>query len=102
KVSGEEIDRLLDLVERDDQFRPLVEADFAGYSRTEKRRRLVERCEADMFVCLKNIFSSQNFDDIILREYADLDPVLHNSRKTRGSNPRRFTHGGGGIRSSWE
>jgi len=26
--------------------------------------------------CLKNIFSSDNFDDIILREYADLDPVL--------------------------
>lgn len=76
KVSGEEIDRLLDLVERNGEFRPLVETDFAGYSRPEKRRRLVQRCEADMFVCLKNIFSSDNFDDIILREYAELEPVL--------------------------
>jgi SIR2-like domain/ATPase family associated with various cellular activities (AAA) len=81
KVSGEEIDRLLDLVERSDVFRPLVEDDFAGYSRQEKRRRLVERCEADMFVCLKNIFSSDSFDNIILREYAGLDPVLQETYK---------------------
>ena len=29
-----------------------------------------------MFVCLKNIFASESFDDIILREYAALEPPL--------------------------
>ena len=29
-----------------------------------------------MFVCLRSIFASENFDDIILREYADLEPNL--------------------------
>ena len=29
-----------------------------------------------MFVCLRSIFASENFDDIILREYADLDTHL--------------------------
>jgi hypothetical protein len=55
-----------------DELRRLVESSFAGFSRAERRRRLVERCDADMFVCLKNIFSSEKFDDIILREFADL------------------------------
>jgi hypothetical protein len=53
-----------------------VETTFAGYTRHEKRIRLVQRCEADMFVCLKNIFSSEKFDDIILREYAELESTL--------------------------
>jgi hypothetical protein len=82
KITGEEIDSLLDLVERNEALRALVESDFAGYSRQEKRRRLTERCEADMFVCLKNIFSSEKFDDIILREYADLDPTLQEVYKS--------------------
>ena len=74
KVSGEEIDRLLSLVEQNRLFDRLVANSFAGFSRTEKRRRLVERCESDMFVCMKNIFTSENFDNIILREFADLAP----------------------------
>ena len=81
KITGDEIDRLLDLVQRNDALRELVESDFAGYSRPERRRRLLQRCEADMFVCMKNIFSSDKFDDIILREYAELDSTLQDIYK---------------------
>lgn len=82
KVTGEEIDGLLDLVEKKSDLRALVESDFAGYNRSERRRRLTQRCEADMFVCLKNIFSSEKLDDIILREYADLDENLQEVYKS--------------------
>lgn len=76
KLNPAEIDRLLNLVETNAQIRPLIEQTFSGFSRHERRRRLVERCEADMFVCMKNIFASEKFDDIILREYAALRPDL--------------------------
>jgi hypothetical protein len=72
RLSNEEIERLLQLVDVSDPLRRLVEPMFSGFSRAERRRRLIDRCEADMFVCLKNIFVSESFDDIILREYADL------------------------------
>jgi SIR2-like domain len=74
KLQDEEITGLLTLAETNPRIRPLVEEGFAGFSRSERRRRLVDRCAADMFVCLKNIFASENFDDIILREYAALQP----------------------------
>jgi len=68
-----EIDRLLSLVDNNGSIASLVEASFKGFSRYERRRRLVERCESDFFVCLRNIFASEKFDDIVLREYASLD-----------------------------
>jgi len=68
-----EVDRLLALVETNSELRQLIESGFSGFSRRERRRRLIERCDADMFVCLKNIFASEKFDDIILREFADLN-----------------------------
>ncbi|RUS67273.1 hypothetical protein CUZ56_01216 [Saezia sanguinis] len=73
KLTSQEIDRLLTLVQSAPLLRSLVEAGFGGFSLHEQRRRLIDRCEADMFVCLKNIFASEKFDDIILREYASLD-----------------------------
>jgi hypothetical protein len=76
RLDGDEIERLIELVESVPELKTLVERTFRGFSRYEARRRLVERCEADMFVCLKNIFASDSFDDIILREYANLDPNL--------------------------
>lgn len=72
KLNSQEIDRLLTLLESTRELRTLVEAGFSGFSQNEKRRRLADRCEADMFVCLKNIFASEKFDDIILREYTTL------------------------------
>jgi len=73
-LNPEEVEGLLNLVDSNSDIGALVGDDFSGFSRYEKRRRLVERCESETFVCLKNIFSSEKFDDIILREYATLHP----------------------------
>lgn len=81
QVANNEIDRLLNLAESVTAVRDMVEDNFAGYSRPERRRRLVERCEADMFVCLKNIFSTDSLDDIMLREYATLPEHLQDVYK---------------------
>lgn len=72
KLNTQEIDRLIFLVSGSNAIRPLVEGTFSGFSLQEKRRRLIDRCEADAFVCLRNIFATEKFDDIILREYAQL------------------------------
>lgn len=73
RLSHAEIDRLLRLVDSNAEVRRLVEGTFSGFSAYERKRRLVDRCASEMFVCLKNIFASEKFDDIILREYAGLD-----------------------------
>lgn len=72
RLNRDEIDRLLLLVDYTPDVRKLVESSFVGFSTHEKKRRLAERCEADMFVCMKNIFASENYDNIVLREFADL------------------------------
>lgn len=72
KLTSQEIDRLILLVSSDNSIKPLVEGTFSGFSFQEKRRRLTDKCEADAFVCLRNIFAQEKFDDIILREYAQL------------------------------
>jgi hypothetical protein len=76
QLSSEEIERLLQLVDLNVPIKRLIESQFSGFSRAERRVRLIDRCEADMFVCLRSIFASENFDDIILREYADLESRL--------------------------
>jgi hypothetical protein len=73
RLNRTEIDRLIALADRKEEVRKLVEDSFIGFSTQEKRRRLAQRCEADMFVCMRNIFASEKFDDIILREYAELE-----------------------------
>ncbi|MGJ4890267.1 SIR2 family protein [Bradyrhizobium sp. HKCCYLRH3099] len=75
KLTLEEVERLLQLVDSNEIIRKLVEPQFSGFSRHERRRRLVERCEKDFFVCLRNIFASESLDDIVLREFADLGPI---------------------------
>jgi len=81
RVQSNEIDRLIDLAENVTPVRNLVEEQFSGFSRSERWRRLTQRCEAEMFVCLKNIFASDKLDDIILREYATLDEPLQDIYK---------------------
>lgn len=76
KLDTYEIDKLLTLVDSSPDLQPLVEVSFAGFSRAERKRRLVAKCESDTFVCLKNIFASEKFDDIVLREFAELDEDL--------------------------
>ena len=73
-LSSREIDSLLDILESSTDIATLVERRFLGFNRTERRRRLARRCRSDMFVCMKNIFGSETFDDIILQEYAELSP----------------------------
>ncbi len=72
KLMAEEVESVLNLVDSNPEIRALVEESFSGFSRYEKRRRLIDQCESETFVCLKNIFSTEKFDDIILREYAGL------------------------------
>jgi hypothetical protein len=78
RLSRAEIDRLLRLADSNEIVRPLVEKTFGGYSYSERQRRLINRCGQDMFVCLKNIFSTENFDDIILKEFNDLEEKYKN------------------------
>lgn len=68
-----EIVGLLSFVEASPQVSRLVDNSFRGFTPQEKRRRLVERCNRDFFVCLKNIFANDNFDTIVLREYASIE-----------------------------
>lgn len=71
-LSPAEITSLIDLCEQVSEFRSLMSPDFRQGSRNEKVRVLRGRCSGDMFVCLKNIFSSDSLDEIILQEYADV------------------------------
>jgi len=71
-LDNAEINALLDLFDQQAAIAALVEQQFLGFSRQERRRRLADRCQADMFVCLKHIFAFQSIDTIILQEYADL------------------------------
>ena len=72
-LTAREIDSLLDILQSKSEISELVESRFTGFSRSERRNRLLERCGSDMFVCMKNIFGFESFDDIILREYASLN-----------------------------
>lgn len=67
-----EIDNLLYLANSKTEISRLIENGFSGFSRHEQRRRLMERCGSDMFVCLRNIFANEKFDDIVLKEFAEL------------------------------
>ncbi len=67
-----DIDELVNLVDRRPEIRSMVESRFLELSRNEKIRRLRDKCSADMFVCLKNIFANENLDNILLQEYFEL------------------------------
>lgn len=73
KLNETEVENLLTLVETNHEIQPLLESSFSGFSRLERKRRLITKCESDTFVCLKNIFASEKFDDIVLREFAELE-----------------------------
>jgi hypothetical protein len=75
-LSNREVDALISLVETQPQIRALVAASFGNFSLSEKRRRLKQSCSKNTFVCLKNIFDNDAFDDIILREFSSLMPQL--------------------------
>ncbi|WP_157864223.1 SIR2 family protein [Mycolicibacter heraklionensis] len=64
---------LINLVDRKQEIRNLVEDDFLRLGFDDKIRRLRERCSSEMYVCLKNIFQTEQLDTIVLREFAELD-----------------------------
>ncbi|WP_046302095.1 SIR2 family protein [Mycobacterium sp. UM_Kg27] len=72
-LADSDIRELINLVDRKPEIRSLVEPDFLNLGHQDKVRRLRERCSAEMYVCLKNIFQTDQLDDILLREFADLD-----------------------------
>ncbi|ASJ72100.1 SIR2 family protein [Granulosicoccus antarcticus] len=82
RLTSNEIDKLISLAENLPDLRPLLESSFAGFSREDRKRRLQHKCESETFVCLRNIFSSDSFDNIVLREYASLPEDLQELYKT--------------------
>lgn len=72
RLSREDIVELLKLTAASD-IRELVEPSFLNLPPGEQVRILRERCSADMYVCMKNIFASEELDFILLREYAELE-----------------------------
>lgn len=67
-----EISSLLNLVQNQANISRLVDHSFRGFTYQERKRRLMERCNSDFFVCLKNIFANERFDFIVLREFASI------------------------------
>ena len=74
QLTESDMEQLINLVERVPRIRELVEQQFSLLTRSQQLRRLRERCSAEMYVCLKNIFGSERLDNILLREYAELNP----------------------------
>lgn len=72
-LSSFELNRLLDLLEESEEIKELVDDTFLGFNRPQRLERLRERCSADMFVCMKNIFGFQAIDTILLEEFSSLD-----------------------------
>lgn len=68
-----EISRLVSLLDTRQEIRDLVPARFSSMTPTARVEQLRRRCRADMFVCLKHVFSYQSLDQILLSEYAGLD-----------------------------
>lgn len=76
KLSTDEMNRLLRLLQDQSAIRELVDNQFARLAPVERRAHLRLRCSADMYVCLKNIFAFEHLDTILLREYGELPEDL--------------------------
>lgn len=72
-LTDNDIRSLVNLVDRQAEIRSLVEDRFLRLGYKDKVRRLRERCNSEMFVCLKNMFQTEYLDTILLQEFADLD-----------------------------
>ena len=73
RLTQEDIRSLVRLAAENPAIRSLVEPGFAALPADKKMRRLTERARADMYVCLKNVFANEQLDNILLREFAELD-----------------------------
>jgi hypothetical protein len=75
RLGDADIHALINLVDRNRQIANLVQTDFKNLTRQARFARLRERCSADMFVCLINIFANESLDRILLVEYDELNPT---------------------------
>jgi hypothetical protein len=75
RLGDADIHALINLVDRNHQIANLVQPNFKNLTRQERFARLRERCSADMFVCLTNIFANESLDRILLVEYDELNPA---------------------------
>lgn len=73
RLTDSDIDALLNLIDQNSEVQALAEGSFLRASRRDRFRTLRDRCAADMFVCLKNIFASEQIDSILLREFGELN-----------------------------
>jgi hypothetical protein len=76
RLEVSEINSLITLVQRKSEIADLVHPSFKSMTRLEQVQALRQRCGADMFVCLKNIFANESLDIILLQEYEELDPPV--------------------------
>lgn len=67
-----DLEEMVALVDRRPEIKELVEESFLALGRAERVSRLRDKCSAEMFVCLKNIFANDSLDDILLQEYFSL------------------------------
>ena len=73
RLETAEINSLITLVGRKPEIAQLVQSSFKSLTRAEQVEALRQKCSADMFVCLKNIFANESLDIILLQEFAELD-----------------------------
>ncbi|KAL0630284.1 hypothetical protein Q9L58_010869, partial [Maublancomyces gigas] len=72
KLIDSELNSLVNLVQFNSVVANLVHPNFRNLNRQTQYSRLRQRCSADMFVCLKNIFANDSLDNILLNEYDEL------------------------------
>jgi len=75
RLVGTDIERFVNLVEQQPPIQALVEDAFSNLNHQQRVRHLRDRCSAEMYVCLKNIFGFEELDDILLSEFKQLEPA---------------------------
>ncbi len=76
RLADSEINSMLNLTRNNKNIDDLIHGQFRKLTRAEQFRALRQKCSADMFVCLKNIFANESLDTILLQEFDDLDEPL--------------------------
>ncbi|WP_114560254.1 SIR2 family protein [Desertihabitans aurantiacus] len=76
RLTTAEVQRLLLLARSNSELAPFIPHEFNSLSRHQQRVYLERQCGADIFICLKNIFSSTGFATIVLEEFAALPDDL--------------------------
>jgi hypothetical protein len=79
RLEDPELNSLINLVEHNPGIASLVHNSFKRLARPRQFQNLRQKCGADMYVCLKNIFENENLDTILLREYDELSHPLQES-----------------------